>query len=53
MSESVIDLIAGFNGSTMSSTMALICFIALPVGVVLGWTWDTWRARNIRDREEK
>ena len=43
------EFIAGFEGSTISDWSTALCFLAIPVGLVLGWCWESWRTRNWTD----
>lgn len=40
------EFLNGFNGDTLGDTITMICFIAIPVGLVAGWCLESWRTRN-------
>jgi hypothetical protein len=51
MEENVMEFLAGFNGSAWSDWLTFACFVAIPVGLVSGWCWESWRTRNYTERD--
>ena len=48
-----MEFLAGFNGSVVSDWATAFCFIAIPVGLVCGWCWESWRTRHYTERDWK
>jgi len=46
-----MEFLAGFNGSAWSDWLTFACFVAIPVGLVAGWCWESWRTRNYTERD--
>tara|TARA_Y100000034_G_scaffold86674_1_gene103916 strand:+ start:269 stop:433 length:165 start_codon:yes stop_codon:yes gene_type:complete len=53
MEESVVEFLAGFNGSAWSDWATFVCFMAIPVGLVAGWCIEAWRQGDLGKKVEK
>jgi hypothetical protein len=40
------EFLASFNASAMETWGVALCFLALPVGLVVGWCWESWKDRH-------
>jgi len=47
------EFLASFNASSMEMWGVALCFVALPLGVVLGWCWGSWKDRNVCEGEKR
>jgi hypothetical protein len=46
-----MEFLTGFAGSPASDWATALCFLAIPVVLVGGWSWAAWRTRNYTDRD--